>query len=141
MSESSWHDDVLDDVLDTVLDDVFAALANPIRRSMVRQLASGAATVSELAEPLEVSMPSVSRHLRVLEHAGLVTQTREGQFRPCHLQSEPLQQVAGWVETYRHVWADRLDNMADYLASLDPPAAATSPAVPNIELQPPERTT
>ncbi len=98
------------------LDAAFAALANPTRRAILARLAHGEATVNELAEPFEMSLPAVSKHIRVLEEAGFVTRRRSAQFRPCRLQAAPLVSVASWAEQYRHIWDRRFDAMAEALA-------------------------
>lgn len=95
-----------------------SALADPTRRAILARLAQGEATVSQLAEPFEMSMPAVSKHLRVLERAGLVEQGREAQFRPRRLRPEPLRDVAGWLEDYRQLWDARLDRLDDYLREI-----------------------
>lgn len=95
-----------------------SALADPTRRAILARLAQGEATVSQLAEPFEMSMPAVSKHLRVLERAGLVEQGREAQFRPRRLRPEPLRDVAGWLEDYRRLWDARLDRLDDYLREI-----------------------
>src|ERR1700750_1970214 len=89
---------------DQRLDATFSALADPTRRAILARLASGEASVTELAEPFAMSMPAISKHLKVLERAGLVVRGREAQWRPCRLQAAPLQDVAGWVEHYRRFW-------------------------------------
>ena len=96
----------------------FAALADPTRRAILARLASGACSVTELAAPFEMSMPAVSKHLRVLERAGLVARGREAQWRPCHLEATPLKAVSDWAEQYRHVWEGRLDRLGNYLQEL-----------------------
>jgi DNA-binding transcriptional ArsR family regulator len=96
----------------------FAALADPTRRAILARLASGASSVTELAAPFEMSMPAVSKHLRVLERAGLVARGRAAQWRPCQLDAAPLKEVADWAEGYRHVWEGRLDRLDDYLQQL-----------------------
>lgn len=96
----------------------FAALADPTRRAILARLASGECTVSELAEPFAMSLPAVSKHLRVLEKAGLIAQRREGQRRPCRIQAERLKDVAEWAERYRHIWEGRLDRLDLYLQEL-----------------------
>ena len=101
-----------------VLDRTFAALADPTRRAILERLASGEATVGELAAPFAISQPAVSKHLRVLKEAGLISQSREAQRRPCRLEPERLDQVADWVEEYRRVWDNRLDRLDDYLQDL-----------------------
>src|SRR4051812_22269848 len=96
----------------------FAALADPTRRAILARLASGEASVSELAAPFEISMPAVSKHLKVLQKAGLITQGREAQWRPCKLAPAPLKQVADWVDEYRELWEARFDRLDDYLHDL-----------------------
>lgn len=96
----------------------FAALADPTRRAILARLASGTASVQELAEPFAISLPAVSKHLKVLARAGLITQGREGQWRPCRLKAAPLREVAEWVEQYRRFWEDGLDRLDDYLREL-----------------------
>jgi DNA-binding transcriptional ArsR family regulator len=93
----------------------FAALADPTRRAILARLASGECSVTELAEPFEMSMPAVSKHLRVLERAGLIARWREAQWRPCRIEAGPLKEVADWTEHYRHIWEDRLDRLGRYL--------------------------
>ena len=92
-------------------DVVFAALSDPTRRSIVRRLADGEATVLELAEPFSISLPAISRHLKVLEQAGLISRSRDGQRRPCRLRPEPLVEIAAWAEHTRAVWEHRLDRL------------------------------
>ena len=96
----------------------FAALADPTRRAILARLASGECSVTELAEPFDMSMPAVSKHLRVLERAGLIARGREAQWRPCRIEAAPLKQVADWTERYRHIWEGRLDRLGDYLHEL-----------------------
>ncbi len=96
----------------------FQALADPTRRAILARLASGEASVNELAEPFEISLPAVSRHLKVLEGAGLISRTREAQQRPCKLEPEALQRAWSWIEHYRRFWDASFDRMADYLADL-----------------------
>ena len=96
----------------------FAALADPTRRAMLRHLARGNATVTELAEPFDLSLPTISKHLKVLERAGLVTRAREAQFRPVQIRAKPLREAAGWIEAYRELWEHRFDRMAEYLEEL-----------------------
>ena len=101
-----------------VLTQTFAALADPTRRAILARLASGEATVTELAEPFEISLPAISRHLKVLERAGLISRGREAQWRPCKLETEPLQAVDGWVGRYRRMWDKNFDRMDAYLAEI-----------------------
>ncbi|MGN6694638.1 MAG: ArsR/SmtB family transcription factor [Aquihabitans sp.] len=108
-------------------DAVFSALADPTRRSIVRRLAEGEATVLELAEPFPISLPAISRHLKVLEHAGLITRGRDGQRRPCRLRPDPLGEVAAWADHTQGVWEDRLDRLDAHLrrtTTPSPPKAA-----------------
>lgn len=97
------------------LDAVFAALAHPIRRAILEQLSGGEATVSELAEPHRVSLPAISRHLRVLEDAGLVKVEPEGRVRRCQIDAAPLSSAFGWLTRYRVLWEDRFDRLAEHL--------------------------
>ena len=97
----------------------FAALANSTRRAILARLAQGEATVNELAEPFDMSLPAISKHIRVLERAGLVTQGQKAQYRPCTIDATPLQVVSNWTEQYRHIWEARFDQMDDYLDQLN----------------------
>ena len=96
----------------------FAALADPTRRAILARLASGECAVTELAEPFEMSMPAVSKHLRVLERAGLIARRREAQWRPCRIEARPLKEVADWTERYRSLWEQRLDRLDKYLQQM-----------------------
>ena len=96
----------------------FAALADPTRRAILARLASGETSVLELAEPFDISLPAVSKHLKVLERAGLIERGREAQWRPCRLQATPLKGVADWVEVYRRHWEESLDKLDSYLKEL-----------------------
>jgi DNA-binding transcriptional ArsR family regulator len=96
----------------------FAALADPTRRAILARLASGECSVTELAEPFEMSMPAVSKHLRVLERAGLIARGRVAQWRPCRIEAAPLKDVADWTERYRHLWEQRLDRLDAYVREL-----------------------
>lgn len=100
------------------LSKTFAALADPTRRAILSRLASGEVSVSELAKPFEMSLPAVSKHLRVLEHAGLIERGREAQWRPSRLKAEPLRDVADWVEHYRRFWEESFDRLDEYLQQL-----------------------
>jgi DNA-binding transcriptional ArsR family regulator len=93
----------------------FAALADPTRRAILARLALGETSVTELAEPFAISMPAVSKHLRVLERAGLIVRSREAQWRPCKLKAEPLRQAAGWLDEYRRFWEESFDRLDEYL--------------------------
>lgn len=95
-----------------------AALADPTRRAILARLARGEATVTELAEPFDVSLPAISKHLKVLERAGLIERGREAQWRPCRLQAEPLREVEAWVEQYRSHWEQSFDRLDEYLRGL-----------------------
>ncbi len=94
------------------------ALADPTRRAILARLASGEASVTELAKPFSMTLPGISKHLKVLERAGLITRSREAQWRPCRLEAEPLREVAGWVEEYRRFWDESFDRLDDYLKEL-----------------------
>jgi len=96
----------------------FAALADPTRRAILGRLARGEASVTELAEPFAISLPAVSKHLKVLERAGLISRTREAQWRPCRLEPERLREVDDWVERYRLLWEQRFDRLGEYLHDL-----------------------
>jgi len=96
----------------------FSALADPTRRAILARLAEGETTVTELARPFRMSLPAVSKHLKVLERAGLITQGREAQWRPCRLEAKPLQQASDWVDAYRKFWDQRLDRLEDYIRNL-----------------------
>ncbi len=100
------------------LSSTFAALADPTRRAILARLASGEASVTELAEPFEMSMPAISKHLKVLERAGLIARSREAQWRPCALEASPLKDVADWVEPYRQFWEQSFDRLDTYLREL-----------------------
>ena len=100
------------------LSTVFAALADPTRRAILARLAKGEATVTELAEPFDMSLPGISKHLKVLEKAGLIERGREAQWRPCRLQAEPLKEVDRWVEQYRRHWEESFDRLDEYLRQL-----------------------
>jgi DNA-binding transcriptional ArsR family regulator len=109
MVQSSTHDP---------LSATFGALADPTRRAILARLASGEASVTQLAEPFEMSMPAVSKHLKVLERAGLIARGREAQWRPCRLEAAPLKDAADWVEDYRRFWEQSFDRLDDYLREL-----------------------
>jgi DNA-binding transcriptional ArsR family regulator len=96
----------------------FAALADPTRRAILAKLSSGQASVTELAAPFEMSLPAVSKHLKVLERAGLIARSREAQWRPCQLDAGPLKHVAGWIEHYRRFWTESFERLDDYLHEL-----------------------
>jgi DNA-binding transcriptional ArsR family regulator len=96
----------------------FSALADPTRRAILDRLADGECTVSELAEPFDMSLPAISKHLRVLEKAGLISQRREAQRRPCRIEAGPLKDIVDWAERYRHIWEGRLDRLDAYLREL-----------------------
>lgn len=100
------------------LDAAFAALANPTRRALLAHLAQGEVTVNTLAAPFDMSLPAISKHIRVLESAGLLTRGRNAQFRPCTLNTAPLQVVANWTDQYRHIWDTRFDMMAGILQTM-----------------------
>jgi DNA-binding transcriptional ArsR family regulator len=97
------------------LNRAFAALADPTRRAILGRLASGEATVNELAEPFAMTQPAISKHIKVLEQAGLVSRGRVAQTRPCKLETARLKEVSDWLDTYRSMWEDRFDRLGDYL--------------------------
>jgi DNA-binding transcriptional ArsR family regulator len=103
------------------LSSTFAALADPTRRAILARLALGETSVTELAEPFRMSMPAVSKHLKVLERAGLIARGREAQWRPCRLEAAPLKSVAGWVDDYRKFWEESFDRLEAYLAQIQAP--------------------
>jgi DNA-binding transcriptional ArsR family regulator len=105
----------------------FAALADPTRRAILARLSLGEISVTELAEPFEMSLPAVTKHLKVLEKAGLITRGRHAQWRPCRLKAAPLQEVSDWVEQYRRHWEERLDRLGEYLKELQAQEAAATP--------------
>ena len=100
------------------LSKTLAALADPTRRALLARLALGETTVTELAKPFDMSLPGISKHLRVLQRAGLIEQGRRAQWRPCRLDPEPLRNVAAWVEQYRRFWEESFDRLDDYLREL-----------------------
>src|SRR6266851_3894177 len=100
------------------LDDTFSALADPTRRAILARLAAGEATVNELAAPFAMSLPAISKHLKVLERAGLIARGRQAQSRPCRLAAAPLAAAADWIEGYRQFWEESLDRLDDYLKEL-----------------------
>lgn len=104
---------------DAQLDDVFTALAHPARRAMLTRLSKGEATVGELAEPLAMSLPAVTKHLKVLERARLISRSKNAQWRPCRLEAAPLETAVDWIEEQRKVWEARLDRLETYLQSLE----------------------
>ena len=105
---------------DDPLSATFAALADPTRRAILARLISGECSVTALAEPFDMSLPAVSKHLHVLERAGLISRGREAQWRPCRLEAGPIKQVADWTERYREIWEGRLDRLDAYLKTLHP---------------------
>lgn len=100
------------------LSTTFAALADPTRRAILARLSSGETSVTELAEPFDMSMPAISKHLKVLERAGLIARGREAQWRPCRIKPKPLKEVADWTETYRRLWEERFDRLDAFLQEL-----------------------
>src|SRR5882672_11678230 len=100
------------------LNSTFSALADPTRRAILARLALGETSVTELAEPFEMSMPAISKHLKVLERAGLIARGREAQWRPCRLKAAPLKDAVDWLEQYRKFWDESLDRLDDYLREL-----------------------
>jgi DNA-binding transcriptional ArsR family regulator len=112
---------------DDQLSETFAALANPTRRAILARLARGAATVNELAEPFDMTLPAISKHIKVLERAGLVVRGHHAQYRPCALDAAPLKDVSRWTEQYRPVWEARFDRMNDYVTDLQRQQRSTRP--------------
>ncbi len=100
------------------LSETFAALANPMRRAILIRLADGEASVNEIAAPFDVTLPAISRHIKVLEQAGLVTQGKRAQYRPCKIEASPLKEISAWTEQYRPIWEARFDRMDDYLQQI-----------------------
>ena len=100
------------------LSDTLIALADPTRRAILARLATGAATVNELAEPFDISLQAVSKHLKMLERGGLIIRTREAQSRPCQIQADALKDVADWLERCRKLWDERLDRLGEYLKEI-----------------------
>jgi DNA-binding transcriptional ArsR family regulator len=105
---------------------IFSALADPTRRAILARLAEGDATVSELAEPFSISLPAISRHLKVLEHAGLISRSRTAQWRLSSLNAEPLQQATAWMERYRHFWDANFERLDAHLRRVQQPASPES---------------
>ena len=116
------------------LSTTFAALADPTRRAILTRLALGEASVAELSKPFAMSAPAVTKHLKVLQRAGLVRQGRQAQWRPCQLQAAPLREAADWVAQYRQHWGERLDRLEGYLVALQ--AAPATPSTPTTEGNP-----
>lgn len=108
------------------LSSTFAALADPTRRAILARLASGETSVTELAKPFEMTLPAVTKHLKVLQRAGLITQGRQAQWRPCRIEAAPLKTAVDWISQYRQLWEERFDRLEAYLAELQ--ANATAPA-------------
>ena len=104
---------------DDRLDKTFGALANSTRRAILARLAKGEATVNELAEPFNMSLPAISKHIKVLERAGLITQGQKAQYRPCTIDVTPLQEISKWTEQYRHIWEESFDRMENYINQLN----------------------
>jgi DNA-binding transcriptional ArsR family regulator len=106
------------------LSTTFAALADPTRRAILARLALGETSVTELAEPFDMSLPAISRHLKVLEHAGLISRSREAQWRPCRIAPIPFRQVDGWLENFRRIWDENFSRLDDYLQEMKAQEAA-----------------
>lgn len=114
------------------LSETFMALADPTRRAILARLSQGEASVKELASPFAISLPAISKHLKVLQRAGLVEQGREAQWRPCRLNVEPMKQAVDWLETYRRHWEERFDRLENYIKTLQEQAPAP-PAGPDVQ--------
>jgi DNA-binding transcriptional ArsR family regulator len=121
---------LVQDMTASTLDATFAALADPTRRAILARLSGGEASVTELAQPFNMTMPAVSKHLKVLERAGLITRGREAQWRPCRLKASPLKDVADWVAEYREHWEQRFDRLDQYLRELQAAELATGAELP-----------
>jgi DNA-binding transcriptional ArsR family regulator len=121
---------------DDELSVTFAALADPTRRAILARLAQGEATVNELAAPFNLSLPGVSKHLKVLQHAGLISQGRRAQWRPCRLEPERLKEAADWIQTYRQIWEDRFDRLDEYLRDLQQRSQSPESDVDDDQHQP-----
>ena len=104
---------------DDRLSQTFAALANPTRRAILARLTQGQATVNQLAEPFKMSLPAISKHIKVLENAGLITQGQKAQYRPCTLDAKPLEEISRWTEQYRSIWEASFDRMDNYINQLN----------------------
>ena len=117
------------------LDETFAALANRTRRAILARLAQGAASVSELAEPFDMTLPAISRHIKVLERAGLITQSRNAQYRPCTLNPAALEGVSDWAEQYRDIWETSIGRLDDYLGQVQRAAHQSSKPEPKGKKQ------
>ena len=113
----------------------FSALADPTRRAILARLATGETSVTELAAPFEISKPAVTKHLKVLEKAGLISRGRHAQWRPCRLKAAPLKDVSNWVEQYRRHWEERLDRLGDYLKELQAEQIVVKPALKKPRLK------
>jgi DNA-binding transcriptional ArsR family regulator len=105
-------------VVQEKLDTTFMALADPTRRAIVARLAKGDATVNELAAPFNMTLPGISKHLKVLERSGLISRSRHAQFRPCHLEPAALDAALGWIETHRRIWTERFDKLDAHLRDI-----------------------
>ena len=121
------------------LSSTFAALADPTRRAILARLSKGETSVSELAKPFAMTLPAVTKHLKVLQRAGLISQSRRAQWRPCRLEPAPLRHVAAWVEQYRQMWEQRLDRLEDYLDELQQPSASKPKRSPRPPRSKPKR--
>ena len=116
---------------DGQVDLIFAAFADPTRRAILARLARGEATVNELAEPFDVSLPAISKHLKVLERAGLISRSREAQWRPCRLEPAPLEEARSWIDTYREIWEESFSRLDDLLQELQAPNISGAQGAPN----------
>lgn len=105
-------------MMQTTLDLTFAALSDPTRRAILSRLARGEASVSQIAEPFDMTLPAISKHLKVLQRAGLISQTRDAQWRPCRLEAKPLKKAWDWIEEYREYWEQSFDKLDDYLETV-----------------------
>ena len=115
------------------LSTTFAALADPTRRAILARLSSGECSISQLAEPFDMSLPAVSKHLRVLERAGLIARRREAQWHHCRVEAAPIKDIVDWAEHYRHMWGRRLDRLDQYLQKLSTSSSVTPASKPQKE--------
>jgi DNA-binding transcriptional ArsR family regulator len=121
-SHGGFQGHIVTTAVEQRLDATFAALADPTRRAIVARLAAGDATVNELAQPFHLSLPGISKHLKVLERSGLISRRRQAQFRPCHLERPALDAAVDWIEANRRLWSERFDRLDDHLRTLQAPS-------------------
>ena len=127
LTEQLFNQPVYNAMTQDRLSATFAALADPTRRAILARLCSGETSVSELAEPFDMSLPAISKHIKVLERAGLIARSREAQWRPCRIQPTALRDIDNWLERYRSFWEERFDRLDDYLRELQAKEKPTKP--------------